>query len=315
MKILFITSNRLGDAILSTGILDALGKSSAQIELTIACGAIPAPLFKEWPGLQKVIIFKKKPFLGHWFSLWKKVVPHSWDIVVDARGSVIAYCVRAKQRFIWRSVATLGHRVEHLASMVNIKPVPYPRIYFDKKRLQRVKTYFHDDRPVIALAPTANWIGKEWPHEYFMQLINKITAVDGILPKARIAVFSAPQERARISDFLAQIPAEKLIDCAGNLELLDIGAFFSQCQLFIGNDSGLMHLAAATGIPTFGLFGPSLDQHYAPYGYKTGYVRTPESYEILKRRQQEGDQGSLMTTLTVEKVVEDLGKFWEKVAK
>lgn len=314
MKILFITSNRLGDAILSTGILDALGQRNGQVELTIACGAIPAPLFKEWPGLQELIILKRKPFLGHWFSLWAKVVRESWDIVVDVRGSAIAYCMRTKQRFIWRSTQGLNHRVEQLATMVDMKPVPYPRLYFAKERLQKFKGYFDDNRPVIALAPTANWVGKEWPQAYFLKLIKKITEKKGILPQARIAIFSAPAERSRIKNFLSQIPSEQLIDCAGNLELLDVVAFFSQCQLFIGNDSGLMHLAAATGIPTFGLFGPSLDQYYAPYGYKTGYVRTPESYEILKKRQKDGNHGSLMTTLTVENVIETLEQFWRKVS-
>src|SRR5690606_33184000 len=111
----------------------------------------------------------------------------------------------------------------------------------------------------------------------FLKLIKDITSPTGILPQARIAVFSAPEERPRIKEFLIQIPSEQLIDCAGNLELLDIAAFFSRCHLFIGNDSGLMHLAAATGSPTFGLFGPSLDQLYAPYGHKTGYIRTPET--------------------------------------
>lgn len=315
MKILFITSNRLGDAILSTGILDALGQHQPQAKLTVACGAIPAPLFKEWPGLQEVIILKRKPFLGHWFSLWKRIVPHPWDIIVDVRGSAISYCVKVKQRFVWRSTMTLNHRVEQLAAMTGIKPTPYPKVYFSETRIQQLKTYFHDRRPVIALAPTANWIGKEWPQDYFLKLIKEITGESGILPNARIAIFSAPKERVRIKNFLLRVPSEQLIDCAGNLELLDIAAFFSQCRLFIGNDSGLMHLAAATGIPTFGLFGPSLDQHYAPYGRKTSYVRTPESYEILKKRQQDGDQGSLMTTLTVESVVKALEQFWNKVSE
>lgn len=314
MKILFITSNRLGDAILSTGILDALGQSHDQVNFTIACGAIPAPLFKEWPGLQELIILKRKPFLGHWFSLWAKVVRESWDIIVDVRGSAIAYCVKTNQRFVWRSTEDLTHRVEQLAAMVNMKSVPYPNLYFSKERLQKFKSYFEDNRPVIALAPTANWIGKEWPQSYFLKLIKKITGQQGILPQARIAIFSAPGERSRIEGFLSQVPSEQLIDCAGNLELLDVSAFFSKCDLFIGNDSGLMHLAAATGIPTFGLFGPSLDQHYAPYGYKRSYVRTPESYEMLMKRQREGDQGSLMTTLTVENVIETLEQFWRKVS-
>jgi ADP-heptose:LPS heptosyltransferase len=52
--------------------------------------------------------------------------------------------------------------------------------------------------------------------------------------------------------------------------------------LFIGNDSGTMHLAAAAGAPTLGLFGPSDEQLYGPWGPNTRAVRGPRSYEQIR---------------------------------
>ncbi len=65
-----------------------------------------------------------------------------------------------------------------------------------------------------------------------------------------------------------------------------------------------MHLAAAAGAPTLGLFGPSRHEHYAPWGEGCAYVRTPESYEQLVEVPgfDHRSQHSLMTGLTVETV-------------
>ena len=54
-RILFITSNRLGDAVLSTGLLDHLTGAYPDARLTIACGPLPAPLFRSVPGLERLM--------------------------------------------------------------------------------------------------------------------------------------------------------------------------------------------------------------------------------------------------------------------
>ena len=78
----------------------------------------------------------------------------------------------------------------------------------------------------------------------------------------------------------------------------------ARAALFVGNDSGLMHMAAAAGAPTVGVFGPSRAEHYAPWGPRAEAVRTPEPYEALfppgyDRR----TTGSLMTSLAVAPVL------------
>jgi hypothetical protein len=73
------------------------------------------------------------------------------------------------------------------------------------------------------------------------------------------------------------------IDTVGRIDLLTAYACLKRVRLFIGNDSGLMHLAAAAGAPTLGLFGPSDDRLYAPWGEYARTLRGPRDFETFKR--------------------------------
>jgi ADP-heptose:LPS heptosyltransferase len=70
---------------------------------------------------------------------------------------------------------------------------------------------------------------------------------------------------------------ERAVDLVGRLELPVVAAVLARSAIFIGNDSGLMHLAAATGTRTLGLFGPSRSAEYAPAGRRAAFVDAPEA--------------------------------------
>jgi len=72
----------------------------------------------------------------------------------------------------------------------------------------------------------------------------------------------------------------RAVDLVGNLSLPEAAAVLARCALFVGNDSGLMHLSAATGTPTLGLFGPSPAGHYAPAGPRATAVVAPGSPDL-----------------------------------
>jgi ADP-heptose:LPS heptosyltransferase len=97
-----------------------------------------------------------------------------------------------------------------------------------------------------------------------------------------------------------------MLDLVGAVDLPTAVACLRRCRVFLGNDSGLMHLAAAAGTPTLGLFGPSHARRYGPWGPKAAFLRTPESYdELLRRVVPRGEvQGTLMDGLTVAAVLE-----------
>ena len=68
-------------------------------------------------------------------------------------------------------------------------------------------------------------------------------------------------------------PAERVSGLELNAE---VAACLERCALYVGNDSGLMHLAAAAGIPTLGLFGPTPWREYSPAGRRAAFVVAPD---------------------------------------
>ncbi len=313
MSILFITCSRIGDAVLSTGALDFACQALPNAPVVVACGPVAAPLFKDWPNLERIIEIHRKPFSTHWFFLWKETVKQPWQWVIDVRGTATSYLLRTQKRSIWRSTSSPCHRVVQMAQVFKFPTVPAPVLYASPERRARLQNILPTDRPVIALAPVANWAGKEWPQENFLKLLKNLTSSRGSFPEARLAFFASPDERPRIQPLIDALPPKQVLDFVGKMELLDIFVLFQKCTLFIGNDSGLMHLAAASGVPTLGLFGPSPEIQYAPYGPYATFVRTPESNEILRTRLLENPDENLMTSLTLEKVEEALNDFWQRL--
>ncbi len=94
-KVLFVTSNRIGDCVISSGVIREIGRQIPGAEITVACGRPPAPFFRSAPGVERVIILDKKKAAGHWLDLWRQVVGTRWDLVIDIRGSALGYLIPA----------------------------------------------------------------------------------------------------------------------------------------------------------------------------------------------------------------------------
>lgn len=316
MRILYITATRIGDAVLSTGLLSHLIGLYPQARLTVAAGPAAAPLFEPAPGLEQLIILPKERFGLHWLKLWWQCVFRRWDIVVDLRRSAIGWLLPARKRYILPRTGRALHRVELLAATLGLeKTPPAPRIWLDARHRSAAEAIIPAGALVLALAPAANWRGKQWRAERFVELAARLTGTDGILPGGRVAVFAAEAERPAIEAVLSGIPAARLIDTAGKIDLPTVAACLERCALFVGNDSGLMHLAAACGIPTLGLFGPSREEHYAPRGSCGAWVRTEESYEALTGAPgyDHRTTGSLMDGLSVDRAEEAARALWRRL--
>ncbi len=303
MKILFITSTRLGDAVLSTGVLAELTRTYPQAEITVACGDLPAPLFKDWPRA-KVFLLRRRFGIGHWVDLWWYAVERRWDIIVDLRGTALSYFLRAKKRFIWRGTKTRHPKARQFSDLLCFSSIPYPYLYINDRRTRKINEFLAPFKgPFLTLAPAANWAGKEWALSKMISLVQKIRASEGLLPEAQVFVLAAPSEEEKLKPLFEAFKGQEIHNCIGKFSFLEIYALMKSCDAFIGNDSGLMHLAAASGCPTLGLFGPSPDDLYAPFGPQTAFVRTPESYEELWRRHKDGEEDSrLMENLEVDAV-------------
>lgn len=314
MNILFITATRIGDAVLSTGLLDHLLRRYPGARVTVACGPAPAPLFAAIPGVVRVIPMVKQKRAGHWLRLWRQTVTTPWSLVVDLRGSAMGWVVPSLRRKVIRSDWSPQHRLVHLAKLVGLETnPPLPRLHAGAEAARRATELIPAGTPVLAVGPTANWGGKQWASDRFAAAAGALTAADGILPGAPIAVFGAPSERAAVEAFVGAFPAERIIDLAGSVDLPTAYACLERCAFYLGNDSGLMHMAAASGIPTLGLFGPSSEVLYGPMGRWCRALRGPRSFEDICHAPNfdHRSQRSLMDDLEVTAVVAAAADLWQ----
>ena len=281
MHILFVTATRIGDAVLSTGLLSYLIDRYPTARLTIAAGPVAAPLFEAVPRLERIEVIEKRRWSAHWLPFYVAVANRRWDLVVDLRGSALAWLLWAGERKVMAKGDAREHRVRQLGRLFQLDPPPGPRLWTTPRHEQAASALISPGAPVLAIGPAANWRGKEWRPERFAALAQRLTAADGPVPDARVMVLAAAPEREQAEPVLAAIPLDRRIDLVGRVDLLTAAAVLRRCALFIGNDTGLMHIAAASGTPTLGLFGPSPSDQYAPWGRHTALVRSADSPETM----------------------------------
>ena len=268
-------------------------------------------MFAALPGLERILTIDKRSYKRHWLDLWTATAFRRWDLVVDLRASAIAYLVPARQRVTAGKRDDRRRRVEELAALFDLDPPPAPRVWLAPEHEAAAARLIPASSTVLAIGPAANWPGKQWPAGHFAEVARRLTGPDGALAGARVAVLAAGHERDQAQPVIAALPIERVLDLVGAVDLPTAAACLWRCRAFLGNDSGLMHLAAAAGTPTLGLFGPSHASRYGPWGPHAAYLRTPESYNELSRRiVRPGQvQGTLMEGITVEavlKAAEDL---------
>lgn len=304
-RILFITATRIGDAIMNMGVLDHLITAHPDARITVGCGPLAAPLFRAIPEVERVIVMKKQKGGGHWLKLWRESVGHRWDMVVDLRGSLTSWFLWAGQRFVKRPNPRAGvrHRVEEAAEVLRLGAAPGTRLWIDAAGEARADAELPQGQTVLALSPAASAVFKEWAPERFSELALRLTAEDGLLPGAAIAIFGGPGDEARAQAVKAGLEARTVIDLTGQLDLVEAAACLKRAALFVGNDSGLMHMAAAAGTPTLGLFGPTDERLYAPWGEKARIVRAGDRFDERERRAlADTSRESLMGALQVDAV-------------
>lgn len=274
-QVLFIAPTRIGDAVLATSLLEHIRVSTPDAQVTIVASPFSAPLYSGYPLLHSLRIVDKQSFSRHWWHIWHLAMKRRWDSVWDMRGSALSYMCATRKRYIFKSTPTPAPKRDQYSMQLNLPPLPYPTLWPQLDDIVNASGVIHVADKVIIFAPCANYLGKEWPTEHFIALGQRLfgTAFKGYRPM----IVCAAHERARALPLLEALKEFRPIDVTnGELSLLTIYACFVRARGFVGNDSGLMHMAAASGIPTLGLFGPTDDITYQPCGAKASYLVAPE---------------------------------------
>ena len=283
--ILFIASSRIGDAVLSSGLIKSLVGEVEGARFTIVASSLTAPLFQHVPGLDRVIVLEKRAFAAHWYVLWRQVRDRHWGLIVDTRGSPVSGFLRRSRRAVHTPDKTIAHKVIEAARLLQQEQTPpAPHIYVGDAERSRAERLTAGEGPILAMAPAANWVGKMWPAEHFAQVARTLLGAGGEMAGGRLMVLGGPGDRAVAAPLLTAVPKDRRIDLIDREPLLVAIAALARSRLFIGNDSGLMHLAAAAGTPTIGLFGPSDERLYAPWGEHVRAVRGSNTFADIKAR-------------------------------
>ncbi|MBI2845499.1 MAG: glycosyltransferase family 9 protein, partial [Chloroflexi bacterium] len=191
--------------------------------------------------------------------------------------------------------------------------VSEPRLEFypSPDNEQNVAEYFSSlgnmSRKLVAIHPAGGknpgmeLASKRWPAERF-------AAVGDLLQReaaTQVVLIGGPGDE-EIAQAVARNMKKKALDLTGQLNWGETGALLKKCALFIGNDTGAMHLATAVGTPTVAIFGPSDPRIYGPLGEKSIALwhgpeeGLPPLYRVAGEERYQG----LIEKVTVEEVWE-----------
>jgi len=278
VKILIISSNLIGDTILSTGVIDYFYKKNPNAKFTFLIGPTASQIYSNFPALEKIIEIKKKKFNLHWLDMYLKNYRIKWDIVIDFRSSLLSYILKSKKRYIFKKNINL-HHLEQLKESFNLK-TNYLNIYNSQYEENFVNNHLDPKYKYVVIFPGGNWLPKIWSVRNYNVLIKKL--FKNFINIKIILVGSYDERKIYYNKITENISENIFIDLMGkNLSLTS--AYMKKSHIFIGNDSGLTHLSVASNLTTICLFGPTNDKHYGHRSKKCFVIRTKENYDFFTK--------------------------------
>ena len=287
-RILVVAPNWIGDALFTTSALRRIKEQYPHRECFVLAVPRAAEVFQRNPDVAKILI-NEEEFRSFWyfFALIQKLGKWDFDAVfllhrsrsralcaflagiplrigynTKGRGIFLTHPVRSGQRDM--------HRIEGLNHLLNEIGIPgkVPSPVFFVSEAARTKTKvllanFLGGEKYAILNPGGNWLPKRWPLERFAQLADLLKVRMGL----RTLITGSASDRVLAEEIRRMASASTpIISLAGQTTLDELGAAIQGSEMFISNDSGPLHLAAALGTPVIGLFGPTSAKITGPVG-------------------------------------------------
>jgi len=265
MNIVAIRQGAIGDSLLSFSVLSALRARYTEPHLTYVGHPAVLPLAKAWGIAEDVYNYEDR----QWDEVFSSAGVHSANLrdlfqqadlvigwVQDPVGLVKPNLLKAgaKEVIIGRwhgSEKDPKHMVEYLAEPLGLSPlgtgftVPAPGKSND----------FCAYNAPIAIHPGSSSLDRRWPTASFAAVITQLLSLHH--PVLLLAGSSEGDILKAIRKRIPRSSQAKLLSILQNASLLEVAQHLKQCRYYLGNDSGIGHLAGMLGIPTLILFGPS----------------------------------------------------------
>ncbi|UCD71575.1 MAG: glycosyltransferase family 9 protein [Syntrophobacterales bacterium] len=203
------------------------------------------------------------------------------------------------------------HVIDHMLSFLSWMGIPpgesIPRIFlleedrwFAEVWLRQRGAFDGMRKGLVAFHPGSGSQKKLWPIENFLDLAERITRD----LRLNTILLSGPAEREYLGSGLERMRAIIPI-WAEDLPLIHVASILDKCRYYIGNDSGITHLAAAVGIPTIALFGPTDPEIWGPRGERVAILEKHLGCSPCTQEELEGcNQQRCLELIEVEEVIE-----------
>jgi ADP-heptose:LPS heptosyltransferase len=279
-RLLFVTLSNIGDLVMTTPALGALHAAWPAATVDIVADPRSSELLTRCPFLGRVEHRVKREGARGVLALVRSLRRERYDAVVDLRTDFLPWLLHARRRSArWQARGHGPHAVEqHFAVARRVlpaalvdAPIPDTRIWLDESDLARAAATL-DGLPGprrLVLAPGANWPGKRWPAAAYAALARELRgAFDALV------LLGSAADAAEAGPYFGDTGLATL-DLMGRTSLIEAVAVMRFATLFVGNDSGLGHLASAAGIPSVTVFGPGRPERYRPWGTRASLVMAP----------------------------------------
>jgi ADP-heptose:LPS heptosyltransferase len=276
-KILLIRFSSLGDIIMTTAMVRAVRLAYPQAKIDMVVRADFIDLIRHNPHLDDKIALSRGEGLKGLWALRARINAEKYDLIYDAHRSLRTRLLmpflqaRYKRYFnkhYLRRALALTFKLPLLAPVrflekfiepLNDLGVVYdgkgPEMFLDEptraETSRKVPIPWKDEWTIGVIA-SAQWPGKRWPLLYFRQTLERLAGD----PKIRLIILGGPEDT--FCDALREgLPKDRVINAQGKLSIGESAALIEQCDCVLANDTGLMHVADALGVPQVLILGPT----------------------------------------------------------
>jgi len=307
-KILFITLSNLGDAVLTTPVLEALHREFPAAKFTVIAGPKCADLFESDPIVEKIIVYQKDYSLFDLSRFARRLRRERFDAVVDLKHTLFPFVIGSRRLTkLVRGTNRNTHAViDHLSKLNCVGPIDTAharfRIVVSERAWEFQRSVWNEHRVregecVIGINPHAASSLKMWyPSNFidFMRAIGKERPVRFVIVGGRDAI--------DINTLVAEGYPDA-INLTGRTTIPELASVVGVCNLLVTNDSGPLHFASAFGVPTVAIFGPSNSKRYGPFGNPHIILQKDLSCVPCEEAQCPAGQRTCIDLITVDEVL------------
>lgn len=284
IRILVRATNWIGDSIMSLPAIEQLRENFPDAYISVLLKEWVRPIFEAHPAVDEIILYNRRNF----FQIIKEIRKRRFQIAIlfqnafeaalvsflagigirvgidkDARRFLLTHPVRRKKQHHIRNyldiISAIGIKVKERNPVLYLKD---DYIFSAEKTI--IKYGIGKDDFLVGISPGAMYgPAKRWPTKYFAEI------ADMAIEKwnAKVIIFGSKKE----SEICSQVKGmakkkEAIIDLSGRTDLATSMGIIKRCNLFLSNDSGLMHIASSLSVPTIGIFGSTDPDLTGPKG-------------------------------------------------